>query len=1036
MQTKLLLICVLLSIFSFTANAQANLYGEQASKVMSGASFVSYNGLTAVPNFISFSEQAHVSTDNVFEKLKPVLHLRNEDSWKAYRTDKDNIGFTHFRYQQYYYGVKVEGGEWLVHEKGAQVRSANGLWVNDITLNVAPAISEASALQYALKNINAKIYKWDIPAEEKLLKYVKNDPNATFFPKGELVIVPANGDYRKHELHLAWKFDIYADEPLSRSNVYVDAVTGKIIHMQSTLYFGDAAATANTKYSGMQSMTTDSVSPTSFRLREVARGQGIETYNLQKTTNYGGAVDFTDADNYWNNWNANWDEGAPDAHWGAESTYDYYWNIHGRNGLDGNGYKMLSYVHYSTNYNNAFWDGTRMTYGDGSNTAGNFKILTAIDVCGHEFTHGVTQNTSNLVYSYESGALNESFSDIFGTCVEWYKKPLTANFLIGEQIEVTPNTALRDMGNPGAYGDPDTYGTNDPNWYTGAGDNGGVHTNSGVQNHWFYILCQGESGTNYNSQTYNVTGIGISKAEKIAFRDNCYYLTANAQYIDSRNASIQGAQDLFGACSPEVIATTNAWYAVGVGALFSSTVTAAFTASPLASCSVPFTVTFSNTSTNGPNATWDFGDNTTSTQYNPSHTYTQPGTYTVKLIVSGACGTDSTVQTSYISINTPPAPATVSAANCTPTTFTLTASGTSNLNWFAIPTGGTSLYTGTNYVTPVLSATTTYYVENDVPQSPGNVGPPNNNFGTGGYLNSANDRYNYFDVLQPCTLVSVIMYSQAAGTPTLKLWDNAGNVLQSWPLTLVTGTNTVTLNAPLVPGTGYRLGGMNMNCYRNNGGSSFPYTLSGLVSITGTNAGNPGYYYFCYNWVIQPEDCKSVRTAVTATVYGTPSVTLTLNPDTVCINWAPFALTGGNPSGGTYSGNGVNAGMFDPSAAGGGLQTITYSYTDGNNCTGTATQNIFVDLCTGIASVTDQGSFSLYPNPSHGSFELSFFAPAQASYELRITDVSGQLVHAEFLKNVSGTYKKQIGLDKMAQGVYLVRLISADGSLVRKLVVE
>jgi PKD repeat protein len=361
-------------------------------------------------------------------------------------------------------------------------------------------------------------------------------------------------------------------------------------------------------------------------------------------TSYGAAVDFTDADNNWNNVNAQLDEYATDAHWGAEMTYDYFDIIHGRNSIDDNGFELNSYIHYDVNYNNAFWDGQRMTYGDGD---GVDNPLTSVDIAGHEIAHGLTTFTADLVYNAESGALNESFSDIFGTCIENYAKPTDWNWTMGEDI----GSAFRSMSNPGLYGDPDTYFGS--NWasLTG-GDNGGVHTNSGVQNFWFYLMVAGGSGTNDNSDAYTVTGLGFNDASAIAFRNLTVYLTQNSDFADARFFAIQSAIDLFGACTPEVETTTNAWYAVGVGVPYVATVTADFTAPTVSSCSAPFTVNFSNLSVNGISFDWDFGDGGSSTSSNPSHTYTSPGTYTVTLDVDGgACGTDNVVMTDFITID-------------------------------------------------------------------------------------------------------------------------------------------------------------------------------------------------------------------------------------------------------------------------------------------------------------------------------------------------------------------------------------------------
>ncbi|NJO87702.1 MAG: PKD domain-containing protein [Chloroflexia bacterium] len=266
-----------------------------------------------------------------------------------------------------------------------------------------------------------------------------------------------------------------------------------------------------------------------------------------------------------------------------------------------------------------------MTYGDGDGI--NYFPLTCTDIIGHEITHGVTEHSADLVYAYESGALNESFSDIFGTCIDFYLNPETANWILAEQISST-NAPLRSLENPNSLGDPDTYQGN--YWVTGSSDNGGVHTNSSVMNYWFYLLTNGGSGVNDNNDTYSVTGIGINKAAQIAYRNLTVYLTANSQFADARFYSIQSAIDLYGECSQEVISVTNAWHAVGVGADYNNSVIAEFNASQTFSCSIPATVNFYNLSVNGSTYRWDFGDGTTSTSANPSKTYTETGVYDIR----------------------------------------------------------------------------------------------------------------------------------------------------------------------------------------------------------------------------------------------------------------------------------------------------------------------------------------------------------------------------------------------------------------------
>ncbi|MBL0144603.1 MAG: M4 family metallopeptidase [Chitinophagaceae bacterium] len=457
-------------------------------------------------------------------------------------------------------------------------------------------------------------------------------------------------------LRLAYKLDIYAQYPMSRQIVYVDAANGNILGKREVIHTTNATGSAVTAYSGTQTITTD-YTGTTYRLRETGRGNGINTYNMKTAgTSYAAAVDFTDADNVWNNVNANKDQYATDGHWGTEKTYDYYFTKFNRNSVDNAGFALNSYIHtnlvafgYPDNVN-AFWDGSRMTYGDGNTT---YSPLTALDICGHEITHGVTERTSNLTYSNQSGALNEGFSDIFGTAIEFYAKGTSGNWLIGENI----GASFRSMSNPNTYSQPDTYlGTY---WYTGTADNGGVHTNSGVLNFWFYILSQGGSGTNDIGSAYTVTGIGIDKAAAIAFRTNTVYLTASSNYAAARTYAIQSATDLYGAGSAEVIATTNAWYAVGVGAAYNT------------GCGVPSALTSSAITSSGATLSWTAGSNAVSylVEYKTSAatTWTVAASATTATSVSLTGLTASTAYNWRVTTNCSSSTSTAATANFTTT---------------------------------------------------------------------------------------------------------------------------------------------------------------------------------------------------------------------------------------------------------------------------------------------------------------------------------------------------------------------------------
>ncbi|MBS1575916.1 MAG: M4 family metallopeptidase [Bacteroidetes bacterium] len=543
---KILLLPVFIILVTLVSNAQ------ESNKVIEGK-----KGM--YPSFVSFAK----SSSPAFTKGRLSLtdlnaRVTSSVTAKIISQDKDATGSEHLRYQQTINGLPVEHAEYIVHTMGGRVFAQNGRWIKDIPQNLpAATLTESSALTAALQFVHARSYKWQDAGEEAFIKKEQNNPNATFYPKGQLVFYSGEDDVIPSALRPAYKFDIYASDPVSRQIVFVDAVNGQILGKRELLHTTAATGIAATAYSGIQTIATDYTGST-YRLQENTRGNGIQTFNLQKKTNYSTAIDFTDADNNWNNINANKDQYATDAHWGAEMTYDFYKNKFGRNSIDNAGFAIKSYVHYSTSYFNAFWDGSRMTYGDGSSTDNNLP-LTALDVCGHEISHGLTSFTSNLTYSNEPGAMNEGFSDIFGTAIEFYARPASADWLIGGDFYI-----IRSMSNPNAYGQPDTYkGTF---WYAGTSDYGGVHTNSGVLNFWFYLLSAGGTGVNDNGFSYNVAGIGIDAAAAIAFKTNTAYLTSTAQYLDARVASIQAATDIYGAGSNEVIQTTNAWDAVGVGA--------------------------------------------------------------------------------------------------------------------------------------------------------------------------------------------------------------------------------------------------------------------------------------------------------------------------------------------------------------------------------------------------------------------------------------------------------------------------------------
>ncbi len=568
------------------------------------------NRKSTAPYSVRFKDNAQVSASNAQALFSKYLSLKKgTDELRLKRSDAGKNNILVDRYQQFFKNIKVEHGGYTITSKNGKASFMTGDFYSiKASFETAPQLSEAAALQSAMAAIGAQKYKWQNPVEEAFIKRETNDPSATYFPKGELVLVEdfTGGDALNGRLFLAWKFDIYADQPTSRDNIFIDAKTGKVLLKDPIIKHLDdengthtakskdskkvtvaensptVVGTAATRYSGTVNITTTLSGANYILMSTQATDQApLRTRNMNRGTNFGAATDFTDADNNWSDAefnNANRDNAALDAHWGAGRVIDYWRTTHNRNSYDNNNAVINSYVHYANNFNNAAWNGTAMYYGDGSNTNGGFSPLTGLDVCGHEIGHAICTYTSALVYNRESGAMNEAFSDIWGAAIERFADPHETDavpksyFLIGEEIGLPyPNSPLRSMSNPKSQGQPDTYlGTFwRPTTVSGcptpsnANDQCGVHYNSGVLNHWFYIMVMGKTGTNDVGFSYNITGIGWAKTEAITYLAE-QNLTSTSTYAAARNVFHNAAVTLYGTCSVEALTVLAAFDAVNV----------------------------------------------------------------------------------------------------------------------------------------------------------------------------------------------------------------------------------------------------------------------------------------------------------------------------------------------------------------------------------------------------------------------------------------------------------------------------------------
>lgn len=512
-----------------------------------------WNERASVPVFVKerhaekFSSSNSSNALNYLKKNQGKTGIKNPDKkLKVKKTEKDDLGMTHVRFNQSINGVNVEGSEVIVHfNEDHEVVAVNGRvneTIDDEAVDTTAAISSDAAVKKALSSVNA-------PQE------------LTYEPTTELVVYPF-----EDENHTAYKVNVnfMGDEP-GNWFVFVDAKSGEVIDQYNGIMHADEMKTQNGVGIGVHgdqrklhiSQVKEPKSGTQFALADYAHEdlKGIFTYDSKNDT------DTRNDTHYMGNsasFKSDYDRAAVDAHYNSEKVYEYFLNEHGRNSLDDEGMEITSYVHYGNNYNNAFWNGRWMTYGDGD---GEFfiSLSAALDVTAHEMTHGIISHTANLVYRDQPGALNESFADVFGAIID------EKDWEIGEDIMAPAaiaegNWRLRSLSDPNsvvvtnpqraAYGSGVYPAHMDEYYHMPRNvDNGGVHVNSSIPNHAAYLIGQ---------------EIGREKLGQIYYRALTVYLTPYSEFSDARQAIVQSAIDIYGEGSAEEAAVHAGFDAVGI----------------------------------------------------------------------------------------------------------------------------------------------------------------------------------------------------------------------------------------------------------------------------------------------------------------------------------------------------------------------------------------------------------------------------------------------------------------------------------------
>lgn len=499
-----------------------------------------YKAEASVPNNESAIKLINREIGNLYDwqsELRKIYHLNQNHSWKIIGENRDENEVVHTRYQQCYHSIEIDGAILIV------AREKNKHLITGIIFSISqkePVSRIAPGkVEEAISNKTASFRR--LPFETGVLTTNSNtmwvyDPS-------------------KESFVLAYKIEAIVKEDLHSYSIFADATSGDLISCQANSCHADAIGTAHTAYHGTRLIAT-SAHQNNFTLKCTSKGHGVETINLNGNLNYNNISQFTDPDNTWEQNKPSAEKYSTDAHFCALEYYDFLDEKFNRNSLDGNGFKLVSYLNYSTNLVNAFWNGQAVVYGSGNGTQ---TPLTTLDIAGHEFTHGLLQKTSGLNYSGQPGIINEGLSDIFGAALEYHSDQANFNWTIGEKSGMT----LRSMSDPSLFNQPDTYLGN--NWYSGTGDNGGVHINSGFINKWFYLIAEGGTGTNDNGLNYSINGIGFNDALRIAYHAMIAYLVPQTDFEDFKKATLWSAADLFGNCSSQVTCVASAWKAVGLG---------------------------------------------------------------------------------------------------------------------------------------------------------------------------------------------------------------------------------------------------------------------------------------------------------------------------------------------------------------------------------------------------------------------------------------------------------------------------------------
>ncbi len=504
---------------------------------------------------IVLKPKTQVAVADFFPAFAKTLRTDAHSSWIAGTVTggASPQALSHHRFQQHFDDIPLLGATIVLHAKQGLVSFATGKSYPRQALETSPRISENEAIRKAITAFTAWSARQQAhPLENDftgrpLRVELVSDVRSTI---DETRLVYLDRQYPSYTGSLLLAYEIEVGPGAARRAVYIDALSGKLITSIPLVAHATVPGTVETGYYGTQNVMVEENGTNGYRLVDSTRGVVVLNDQGREITNT--TVDFPLR-------SGNKGGMANDVFYGSSRFYDLLKDKFSWLGVDGEGEFFVSSVSDGDrDLVNAFWNGSRATFGGGSC---HYDPLTTLDVVGHEFAHGITQRTSDLVYSGQSGALNEGMSDIYGKALELYEQPDQFNWVLGNRFADSEYARpFRSMEDPNLYNKPKVVGG--AFWNDGAG----VHTNSGPLGHWFYLLIEGGSGMNDLGTAFDVQPVGLDIAFDVAFQLNRDYLTESSGYQDAFTNCMLLVESAYGINSDTYESFTEAWKAIGLPA--------------------------------------------------------------------------------------------------------------------------------------------------------------------------------------------------------------------------------------------------------------------------------------------------------------------------------------------------------------------------------------------------------------------------------------------------------------------------------------